>query len=243
MYTTNPLNVIFPFISWLAKLHLIEAGLMTNKLSKCWHVKKCLSLPLYWMIIWTGTRFLNYSFFEEVIGKVWVFTATLEKSEGSHYFGESSSFSFVGDLQPSHRHPLLKSSHIYLTFTRSAVVLHTLCFGSAEISLVVLKMELIFLFLILLPPREGETAVLYWAIIYLTGNFLIWTFSNLHRSRKQSMVNFFQSPITCFCIYQHFVKPGSSISTQFFPQSILKEISNIMLLYLKIFQYTSSRPF
>lgn len=134
-------------------------------------------------------------------------------------------------------------SHIYLTFTRSAVVLHTLCFGIAEISLVVLKMELIFLFLILLPPREGETAVLYWAIIYLTGNFLIWTFSNLHRSRKQSMVNFFQSPITCFCIYQHFVKPGSSISTQFFPQSILKEISNIILLYLKIFQYTSSRPF
>ena len=47
MYTTNPLNVIFPFISWLAKLHLIEAGLMTAKLSKCWHVKKCLSLPLY----------------------------------------------------------------------------------------------------------------------------------------------------------------------------------------------------
>lgn len=134
-------------------------------------------------------------------------------------------------------------SHIYLTFTISAVILHTLCFGIAEISLVVLKMELIFLFLILLPSREGETAAPYWAIIYLTGNFLIWTFSNLHRSRKHSMVNFFQSPITCLCIYQPFVKPGSSISTQFFPQSILKEIPNIILLYLIIFQYRSSRPF
>ena len=123
--------------------------------------------------------------------------------------------------------------------SRSAVVLHILCFGIAEISLVVLKME----FLILLPPREGETAALYWAIIYSRGNFLIWTFSNLHRSRKHSMVNFFHSPITCFCIYQNFVKPGSSISTQFFPQSILKEIPNIILLYPKIFQYTSSRPF
>ena len=123
--------------------------------------------------------------------------------------GEPGGLPSVG-LQSRTRLKWLSSS------SRSAVILHILCFGIAEISLFVLKMELIFLFLILLPPREGETAALYWAIIYSSGNFLIWTFSNLHRSRKHSMVNFFHSPITCFCIYQNFVKPGSSIPPSFF---------------------------
>lgn len=90
---------------------------------------------------------------------------------------------------------------------------------------------------------DFKKMALYHAIIYLSDNFLMWTFSNIQRT-ENSVMNFFHVSITCFYIYQHFVKLGSSISTQFFSHRVsLKEIPIILSLYLKIFQDTSTRPF
>lgn len=66
---------------------------------------------------------------------------------------------------------------------------------------------------------------LYHAIIYLSDNFLMRTFSNIHRW-ENSVMNFFYVSITCFYTYQQFVRFGPSISTQFFPIEYLKGNSN-----------------